>query len=405
MNLLKPAKTKMAYAKVGIQGFAGTGKTYTAAKMVTGLYKLLQEKVKEKRPIAFLDTETGSDFVLPMFKKEGIEVVTAKTRSFKDLKDITKEAESNCSILIIDSITHFWNELLESYMKKLKRRRLQFQDWNSIKPEWREFTDLYINTNLHIIMCGRAGYTYDYFEDESGHKELQKTGTKMKAETEMGFEPSFLMEMELVANEKQKKTIHRAYILKDRSDLLDGKWFDNPTFKDFKPFIDFLNIGGEHLGVETDRNSQELFNNDGKSNWAIEKKQKEIILEETTAELTKYFPGNTGKDKVSKIKILEHIFGTSSWEAIKEKKLEILNKNLQDLMTLLTDENKVKTIIDPEEPMSEKGHWARIAILTEEKGIAEDKMREQLKEKYGKTSRKDLTKKEAEEYIRELNKS
>lgn len=404
MNLLKPAEIEMAYAKFGFMGFAGTGKTYTATKTAIGLYKFLQEKLNENRPIAFLDTETGSDFVLPALKKEGIKVVRAKTRSFKDLLSIVQEAEKECSILIIDSITHFWIEIIDSYEKKLRRSYLQFQDWKIIKSEWRRFTDLYVNSRLHIIMCGRAGFTYDHFENDQGKKELVKTGTKMKAENDMGFEPSFLIEMELISNEQKKKTIHRAYILKDRSDFLDGKWFDNPTFKDFKPYIDFLNIGGVHLGVDTERNSQELFNNEGKTNWSIEKKQKEIILEEITAELTKYFPGNTGKDKVSKIKILEHIFTTSSWEAVKEKKLEILNKNIQELMTLLTDEERVKSIIDPEEPMSEKGHWARIAILIGENNITEDKMREQLKEKYGKISRKKLTKKEAEEYIRSINK-
>jgi hypothetical protein len=44
-----------------------------------------------------------------------------------------------------------------------------------------------------VIICGRAGYEYDYFEDDEGKKQLEKTGIKMKAETEMGFEPSLLV--------------------------------------------------------------------------------------------------------------------------------------------------------------------------------------------------------------------
>ena len=43
-----------------------------------------------------------------------------------------------------------------------------------------KFTDLFINAPIHIILCGRAGYEYDYFEDqETGKKNLEKTGIKI----------------------------------------------------------------------------------------------------------------------------------------------------------------------------------------------------------------------------------
>ena len=82
------------------------------------------------RPALFLDTETGSDWITPLFNEEGIELHTAKTRAFVDLVPAIQEAEKNGSVLIIDSITHFWTELTESYAKKKNRRYgLQFQDW------------------------------------------------------------------------------------------------------------------------------------------------------------------------------------------------------------------------------------------------------------------------------------
>lgn len=98
-------------------------------------------------------------------------------------------------MLIIDSISHFWKEVQDSYKKSKHRNRLHFHDWGQIKDQWGRFTDCYINSQVHIIMCGRAGYEYAYFEDEDGKKQLEKTGTKMKAESEMGYEPSLLMEM------------------------------------------------------------------------------------------------------------------------------------------------------------------------------------------------------------------
>ena len=43
----------------------------------------------------------------------GIDLFTAKTRAFKDLLDAVPEAEANASLLLVDSLTHFWVELTD----------------------------------------------------------------------------------------------------------------------------------------------------------------------------------------------------------------------------------------------------------------------------------------------------
>jgi hypothetical protein len=48
--------------------------------------------------------------------------------------------------------------------------RLQFQDWDYLKSEWRKFTDVFVNSPVHIVACGRGGYEYDYTEDEDTKK-------------------------------------------------------------------------------------------------------------------------------------------------------------------------------------------------------------------------------------------
>lgn len=100
-------------------------------------------------------------------------------------------------------MTHFWKELTESYARRkaadLKRPfyRLQLHDWGYLKGEqgWGRFADLFVNSNLHIILCGRAGYEFDLTLDDEGHKQLEKTGIKMKAESDFGYEPSLLVWM------------------------------------------------------------------------------------------------------------------------------------------------------------------------------------------------------------------
>src|SRR5260370_539111 len=212
---------------------------------IIGLYKYMQSKGIDctSKPVAFFDTETGSDWLIPDFAQAGVPLIVAKRRSFADLLAVMKEAEAGASVLIIDSITHPWRELCESYMRKKQRTFLGMDDWGYLKGEhgWAKFTDLFVNSKLHIIMCGRAGYEFEDYKDDNGKRQIEKVGTKMKTEGETGFEPSLLVLMEQVEDLRTGKVKHRATVQKDRSTLLDGEQIDNPDFKDFLPHIERLN--------------------------------------------------------------------------------------------------------------------------------------------------------------------
>jgi hypothetical protein len=172
---------------MAFMGFQGSGKTYTATSTAIGIVKLMRDLrlPQGSKPIAFGDTEKGSDWILPRVQKAGLELVTAKTRAFSDLLALVNEAEASASVLLIDSLTHFWTELCDSYCTKKAQEyrrptyRLQFQDWAYLKTEWRKFTDRFVNSDLHIIVCGRAGYEYDFKEDEDTHKkQLEKPASR-----------------------------------------------------------------------------------------------------------------------------------------------------------------------------------------------------------------------------------
>ena len=222
MQLFQKADMGHSHLKAGIMGLAGSGKTYTASAITIGLVGYIKQKGgSPKNQVAFIDTENGAAWVAPRFKKAGIELMVARTRSLTDLRDALLWAEGNADALIIDSITHFWTVFCDEYaVKKNRRRGLEFSDWGIVKREWRQnFTDLYLNTRLHIVMCGRQGYEYDMQVNDAGKKELIKTGVKMKAEGETGFEPSLLMQMEQEQTLKDGTPIgidRVATVLKDR---------------------------------------------------------------------------------------------------------------------------------------------------------------------------------------------
>lgn len=345
MNIFNKATNMQAYLKMGVMGFAGSGKTHTSSLVAIGLHKL----TKSNKPVYFLDTETGSDWVKPMFDEAQIELFTARTRAFADLVPAVKEAEKEGAILMIDSITHFWTELCDSYAKKLGRKNgLQFQDWGKLKGFWRTFTDEFVNSKAHIILCGRAGYEYDMaINEDTGRKELEKTGIKMKAEGEMGYEPSLLVLMERSQDmHNGAKIVRTAHILKDRSRKLDGKSIVNPDFTSFKPHIDSLNLGGQHMGVDTSKDSQDMIENP-KSDWGFMQQQKEIALQDIEGLLTENFPGQTKEEKLMKSKLIKEGFNleVANWARVQTMSLEELQAGFEKIKALIspTNENQDQT--------------------------------------------------------------
>lgn len=317
MSLLQPAVSSSAFLKAGILGFQGGGKTLTAAKIAIGLVKYLQGLGIDyaNRPVAMLDTEKGSDWLIPIFKKADVPFVAAKQRSFSDMLTVMKEAEAGASVLIIDSITHPWRELVESYLRKKERSYLTMDDWGYLKGPhgWQKFTDAYVNSPLHIIMCGRAGYEYEnYVED--GRKKMEKVGTKMKTEGETGFEPDLLILMEQVEDMHTNKVVHRATVQKDRSTLLDGKQFDNPDFKDFLPHVECLALGGSHVGVGASGDSQHLLKIE-RRDWTPV--QRRIVIDEIQTLLLLHYPSTGAEDKKKKLLAIRDCFGCS-WTEIEE---------------------------------------------------------------------------------------
>lgn len=333
MSLFMKSEAGHSHLKAGLLGLAGSGKTYTASSIAIGLIGYMNERgVTAKKQAAFIDTENGAAWVAPRFKKAGIELMVARTRALTDLRDSIRWAADNADVLIIDSITHFWTIFCDEYaVRKNRRRGLEFSDWNLVKREWREnFTDLYLNSPLHIIMCGRQGYEYDMQVNDAGKKELVKTGVKMKAEGETGFEPSLLVQMEQEQTLKDGtfQGVERiAYVLKDRSTFLDGKTLRDPTFADFLPHISALDIGGVGVAINTNRSSGTLFNQDGNdTEWKHQQTQRDIALEEIEAELVKMWPGQDKEAKTSKADMIDKLFGTRSWTAVSAKSLDVLKE-------------------------------------------------------------------------------
>lgn len=312
--------------------FIVTHNTFTATHLAAGLAKLSNNPNPR---VAFFDTEKGSDFFVTYFQEQNVQFDVAKSRSFVELMQFMKEVtdpNNPYDVAIVDSVSHVWNELKDSYEKRKRRSNgLLFQDWGPIKNEWRQFTDSFINSKLHVIALGRAGYEYDTDPDESGRMQLTKTGTKMKAEGEFGYESDILLEMERVRNEDKKGWSNRCYVVKDRTNMMNGKTIDNPKFEDFKPILAKLNIGGEHYGVDVSTNSQDMFDDPDKS-YVEKKRQQTIAIEELNNLLVELgLDGTSTVAKQGRIELLKDVFSNASKTFIESLDPEVIRQGIENM--------------------------------------------------------------------------
>lgn len=338
-NFFEKLQNVKPFFKAGFQGFAGDGKTWTAAELCRGLHK----KIGSTKPVVIFDTETSAKFLIPIFEKEGIEVLVKRSRKLADLKETMKFcAEGGADVLLIDSITHVWETFLEDFKAQKTKNKsfLEFQDWGKIKPMWkREFSTPFVESPVHIMMTGRAGYEYeDEKNEETGKRDIHKSGFKMKAEGETAHEPDILIHMERKEDimSEPKKIWREATIIKDRSALIDGKTFINPTFKHFEPVIDFILTDANYSPMPKQGDNGSIIGEGERRDE--EYAQKVYMLENIEGILVKHHPSTGGEDKKAKAKLIEKAFHTFSWEQIKRMGLNELTRGYEVIRFTLEGE-------------------------------------------------------------------
>lgn len=352
------ASQEAGHLKAGFLGFAGSGKTLTATLLACAT----REVLNLSGPVAFFDTENGSPYVRSVVKKlTGSEPLIKRSRSFDDLMGwATACTRVGVSFGIVDSITHPWRELCDSYLEQLntslrnagkpQRKKLEFQDWSQIKLRWSRWAEFYVNAPFSVAICGRAGWEYEMTKDEeTGRKELNKVGIKMKTEGEFGFEPSLLVEMEaeqtLEPNSQVPKITRRATVLKDRFMVLDGRSVTFPSTEDvgkayaavkkfFSPHLALL-VPGSSPTVDVATQTPFEMTEEGEAAASARRREREALLEEIENDLVLAHPDRTEAGKAAKITALRNAFGIAAWAKITALPLADLRAGREKLLEIL----------------------------------------------------------------------
>ena len=225
----RKAKAEQAALKIGMYGPPGSGKTFTSLLIAEGLAKLSGKRT------AYVDTEHGTDFYcqdVPTRKAHpaAFDFDAIYTRSLTEVIQAVKGLDTkDYGVVIIDSVTHLWEAARAAYDgRQTKIGTIPMQAWGKIKKPYKDLMSYLLSSPMHIVICGRQGVDYETDEETD---ELKAVGVKMKAEGETPYEPHILLRMEAI---KPKKTNEIAQIIayaeKDRTGVLAGRSFINPTF-------------------------------------------------------------------------------------------------------------------------------------------------------------------------------
>lgn len=335
-DFFQPIANTKPYFKAAFEGFAGSGKTFTAAEIVIGLHR----RIGSQKPIVIYDSETASKFLRPNFARAGVQAVVKESRSFLDLKETMRQCrEGYADILLIDSITHPYKDLCEAHLASKRKQTLEIQDWGIIKPKWqREIAEALVRDPYHVVFTGRAAYEYDTdIDPQTGKKTMFKAGIKMRGESETAYEPDVLVLMERCEDllEGEKRVWREGTILKDRANLIDGKTFKNPSYKDFEPVIAALLDAPVFRPYEEANTAASLARDTDGDDW---RQRKAILLE--TIQNTYTEAGLDARDDATKrerLEITKAAFGTGSKTAIEAMRCEQLEKSLAALKELTKD--------------------------------------------------------------------
>ncbi|MBS4036214.1 MAG: AAA family ATPase [Ignavibacterium sp.] len=347
---------KNHFVKASFGGFQGAGKTRTATEFIIGCYK----DMKLTKPVLILDNEKGSRFLIPILKKAGIEAIAKDTTHLKDIHQAFEFLNTGqIDFLFIDSLTKIYYQFIKDYKQKNRKQRMLLQDWGTVLPAWQEeFSDRFVEVEGNIVFTGRAGFEYAKEEDEKDdegnvtHKgQFVKSGVKMKIAGETPYETDLNVWMQLEKSlDEQKRPLQKnvAYILKDRSDTINAKAFEMPSYKNFRPVIRFIQ------GLPVDEVAGASFTENLAPGNDLEWVQKNLARKIEVEKIQSVFDENglgdarSKADKQLKAVIIKKVFGTTSTTEIEKMDAAQLNH----CRAVLDDLFKTLSAANPEDPLA-----------------------------------------------------
>jgi len=231
---LRQTSKKQAKIKLALAGCSGSGKTYSSLLLAYGM-------TNNWSKIAIIDTEHGSADLYAHLGNYNVLSLKAPYTPERYIQAIETCEKAGIEVIIIDSISHCWEFLLE-FHSSLQGN--SFTNWGKITPRQNAFVHKILTSNAHIIATMRTKQDY-VLNEKNGKLVPEKVGLKSIMRDGIDYEFTLVLDIDVK---------HYCKAGKDRT----GLFMNQPEFmitpETGKTILDWCN-------EETNAENMNLFTN------------------------------------------------------------------------------------------------------------------------------------------------
>jgi hypothetical protein len=205
----KKAARHAVKLKIGVDGPSGSGKTLGALALAHG--------ITNGGRIAVADSEAGSaSLYSDRFDFDAISLDQHDPKIYRELIDAA--VEQNYDVLVIDSLSHAWQAVLNAKddHDRQNPKSNSFANWRLFAPRWEALMQHILQAPIHIIATMRSKQAYEQVE-QNGRKAVVKLGLAPQVRDGAEYEFGIVFSVNIA---------HRAEATKDRTGLYAGELLD-----------------------------------------------------------------------------------------------------------------------------------------------------------------------------------
>jgi hypothetical protein len=221
----KKAVKSQSKLRAAMFGPSGSGKTFSALAIATGM----------GGKIALIDSERSSaSKYADRFNFDQQDLAEKDIDEY--VEKINEAAGAGYEVLIIDSLSHAWQMLLDSVEKlaNAKYRGNTWSAWSEGTPEQRKLVNAIVNYPGHVIVTMRSKTVWQAGTNDKGKTAPTRIG--LAPEQGKGLEYEFDILFEISPE-------HLAHIIKDRTGKFQDKIIEKPGKEFGQQLVAWLNEG------------------------------------------------------------------------------------------------------------------------------------------------------------------
>jgi hypothetical protein len=227
--MFTPASKEAAKLRAALFGPSGAGKTFTALRLANGI----------GGRIAVIDSERGSaSKYADRFTFDCANLAANQCRIADYVRVIRGAAQAGYDVLIVDSLTHAWQQLLSEIdaLAKAKYRGNTWSAWSEGTPLQRQLVDAILDYPGHVIVTMRSKTEWTTEKDRNGKDKPIRVGLSPEQGKGIEYEFDFLLEL---------STEHILTVIKDRSGRFQDLILPNPGEDLGREMAEWLSDGAQ----------------------------------------------------------------------------------------------------------------------------------------------------------------